>query len=122
MVYSGLTMNILDKEYAKASDRLTFMIEEASRITALLRGQFVCAECGEDTIAALGATQRVQLSREFRELCKDIRIEVEDIAGATDPEAATRAALANPDLPAHVRAAILAAQEGSLQDEPEGAQ
>ncbi len=122
MVYSGLTMNILDKEYTKASDRLTFMVEEVTRLTTLLRGNFVCAECGEDTAPQLTPTHRVQLSKEFRELCKDIRIEVEDIAGATDPDAAVRAALANKNLPEHVRASILAAQEGTLQDEPEGAQ
>lgn len=114
-------MNILDKEYAKASERLTFMIEEATRITGILRGRFICEDCGEESGAFLSPPHRTQLSKEFRELCKEIRVEVEDIAGATDPEAATRAALANPNLPAHVRASILAAQ-GAMQDEPEGEQ
>ena len=50
-------------------------------------------------------------------MCKEIRVEVEVMATTTDPEAATRAALANKGLPEHVVAAIHALED--LPDEPE---
>ena len=112
-------MSILDETYAKAADRLEFMVEEAERITGLLRQKFLCSECEADTYAPLDSMGRTRLSKEFRELCGEIRVEIELIAGETDPEAATRAALANTTLPQHVRDAILAANEGKFQDEPE---
>lgn len=104
-------MNILDESYANASDRLIFMVEEAERITQILRGVVVCAECSGDSYIPLSPNQRQVLSKEFREICKCIREEVELLASATDPEAATRVALANKSLPPHVRAAILAAED-----------
>ncbi len=115
-------MNILDEKYAQATERLGFMVEEAERITGILRQKFICADCAQDAYVPVGATDRTRLSKEFRELCKEIRVEIEMIACAIDPDAAVRAALANETLPPHVRAAILAANEGKLQDEPEGEQ
>ena len=110
-------MNILDDSYANAGDRLSFLIEEATRITGILRDRVLCAECGENVGILITPNQRAALSKEFRELCKEIRVEVEVMATTTDPEAATRTALANESLPPHVRAAILAA--AGLPDEPE---
>ena len=115
-------INILDHSYAQAIERLNFLIEEAERITGILRQKFLCVECEQESFIPISPRDRTALSREFRDLCKAIHLEVENIADATDPEAATRAALANDNLPEHVRKAILAANEGKLQDEPTGEQ
>ena len=115
-------ISILDESYALATERLKFLIEEAERITEILRRKLLCSECAVEGLLPISPSDRARLSREFRDLCKAIYVEVENIADATDPEAATRAALANESLPAHVRAAILAANEGKFQPEPEGEQ
>lgn len=109
---------VANRAFALATKRLTFMVQEATRITKILEGTYTCDSCAEEATVALTPQGRTTLSREFRALCEDIRLEVQAIADTTDPAIATRAALANPDLPAHVRASIEAAVGGGLQAEP----